>query len=496
MSNFVLYSDGSAKPNPGYIGYSVHGYSWSAKDDTNKKPKGTVPTQTGYCEASALGETAKENAVKPEYVYESIGTSKTAGTSSQAEVFGLNAALTLALKNNASSVLIKTDSDYACKGYNGYLQYWADNNWNNKQGKLINNLNAWQALYKTYKSIPETTKVTVEWVKAHSGEWGNETADRLATIARVSSMAAREPLELKFKADEYYKQSSNKHPLICKSWMYFRSNPDGWRAGEYYLGNIGKDAKFLGKRDPDGGYAIVYLKEPDALLEKIKNSQVEITGSNNCMFVVNLKAVYTANRDTSILRYGSYCLTQYNPRRKDLYFLDYAPDTATSDTDELDEEQTEEETEKEEEVDKLEPITREQYPPKLGFRVFDVLTVMHLKMQEYLAKDPCLEVIDITDSLYTKEKNKTHLSSSIQTGQTTLVLTLKSKLARSEVTMHLNLATDMPDRNTLKKIESMQPRVKLLLYKESDKTLRYMSVVETQDAKAIFAGYYTNYLFI
>ena len=78
--------------------------------------------------------------------------------------------------NNASEVLVKTDSTYVINGITKWLPNWRAKGWINSAKKPVANKDLWQQL----ESLISNHKVDWLWVKGHSGDDENERADELA----------------------------------------------------------------------------------------------------------------------------------------------------------------------------------------------------------------------------------------------------------------------------------------------------------------------------
>lgn len=76
-------------------------------------------------------------------------------------------------------VYIYSDSAYCVNGLNDWMHGWAMNGWKRSGGKSILNLDIWQSLFELYH---EVIACGVQKVKGHSGDIGNEEADRLAGL--------------------------------------------------------------------------------------------------------------------------------------------------------------------------------------------------------------------------------------------------------------------------------------------------------------------------
>ena len=92
------------------------------------------------------------------------------------------------------TITVWTDSEYARKGITQWMNGWKKNNWMRMERgrpQTLKNADLWQELDALVDE-----HVVFKWIKGHSNEEGNETADALATRA-----SARGP----FTHDEGYK---------------------------------------------------------------------------------------------------------------------------------------------------------------------------------------------------------------------------------------------------------------------------------------------------
>ena len=74
------------------------------------------------------------------------------------------------------SVKLFTDSKYVMDGITQWIQNWKKNNWRTAAKKDVKNKELWQKL----DNLISQHQVQWHWVKGHSGDAGNETADLLA----------------------------------------------------------------------------------------------------------------------------------------------------------------------------------------------------------------------------------------------------------------------------------------------------------------------------
>ena len=89
------------------------------------------------------------------------------------ELQALTQALKWAHKHNLNTV-IYTDSAYCCNGYNTWMAGWERKGWKKADGKAPEHVDLWKEIFQ-YKSQ------VVKKVKGHSGNVGNDRADKIAT---------------------------------------------------------------------------------------------------------------------------------------------------------------------------------------------------------------------------------------------------------------------------------------------------------------------------
>ena len=76
------------------------------------------------------------------------------------------------------NVELFTDSRYVMDGITQWIQNWKKNNWKTSSKKEVKNKELWQKL----DQLMTYHQVKWRWVKGHSGDPGNETADLLANM--------------------------------------------------------------------------------------------------------------------------------------------------------------------------------------------------------------------------------------------------------------------------------------------------------------------------
>ena len=91
----------------------------------------------------------------------------------------------LASLKHQCQVTIYTDSQYVRQGITAWIHGWKARGWLTADKKPVKNVELWQRL----DGLNASHQVTWRWVKGHSGDPGNERADRLANRG-IDNLAA------------------------------------------------------------------------------------------------------------------------------------------------------------------------------------------------------------------------------------------------------------------------------------------------------------------
>jgi len=85
----------------------------------------------------------------------------------------------LKLIKNPSKIIITTDSTYVKNGITDWIHNWKLKGWKTANKKPVKNKELWQSL----DDLSRSHSIQWEWVKGHTGHFGNEKADQLANEA-------------------------------------------------------------------------------------------------------------------------------------------------------------------------------------------------------------------------------------------------------------------------------------------------------------------------
>lgn len=502
----VIYCDAGARPtNPGYVGWGLHGYKYNLEE--SKKGTGLpdqVLTNKGYFLKSAFAdamankiteevlaaftheELQKITIAEPEiypvtpiHYIDGYGNLSYTSTNNVGELTAAITALNWCKEHpEITHISIFADSEYVVKGTNEYLEKWKNNNWLKQDRTLIANDNLWKehsALLEYYKE--KGVKVTIDWVRAHNGEHGNEIADRYSTVAALKAMGGQYLNCVEVTQPEgYWKYIVDRHPFISHKAMIFNALTEYQVPGHYYLSDNVREIENVGKKSTDGAYAFIALTDPDDILELVRAHQSKLANGCDALIIARLDYLFNPTHHKEIGEFKTYAMYQKDLTRLDLYGLN------------------------------REPITRELRPAKLSIRAVEALSDLSMRLDQYLQNDDRYICTDITDQFFEiKEVKKKKdvveqfvLRPEITVGAASVKVNVnynvKNELKDKKIS--LTLGVDLPSRNSIKQMEDLKPKIHLITWKESDQSFRYATVIFTDKDKGIWAGVYSNLIVI
>lgn len=476
-NGMVLYSDGSAIPNPGFHGWGLHGYMYS--EETPKKGSGNsdhILTGKGYV-LKAEAEKGHTGIVTPLHYVDGFGSFAESGTNNAAELYAAYYGLKHAEEYQLKSVRIYTDSDYVVKGMDSWVHSWKRHGWKRSTGEKIPNVEIWKQLAELRDALlARGMKVEINWIRGHNDLLGNMKADRLAMIGTCHSIAKVVKNEIATSVPEgYWKYETNLHPFISHRCLYFNTRRVGSTPGEYFLGYHGKEDDQYGNRIADGAIAIVQLQQPDPVIEQLLQYQSQMADDSDHLMKMYLDNVFKADVHIELAAHGANATYRTNVYRLDLEGMNE------------------------------EPLTKEFKPAKLAFRAVENTGIVLGKLQLFQQKSPEIAITDLTPILYetvvkTGKKGSTSetiLKPDYHVGYAALDVQANynpgaaSGELRQEF-VRLTLGIDLLDRNGLRRLEKKNPKVSLITWMESDLAFRHATVIEVDDGIGIWCGCYSN----
>lgn len=474
----VFYTDGGCRPSRGIGGYGVHGYTYieePAKVGTGCKD--ALPSKNGYI----MDKTGIPEITLIDYV-DAVGSLIPESTNNIAELTALLKTFEVIKHFKLKEALILMDSNYVRDGIEGHLERWESNGWIKADGGPVANEELWRALSHARKELEaQGTQLRFGWVKGHSGNLGNELADRWAT---KGIMAGKNDIKIDTvlyrPAKGYWTAKTETNRLFCQPNWYFNSkivdkNPEtGYHT--YYLGEPREDDELLGKKMVDASFCVLQMKEEEPILEKIRKAHAETDFMQYGNPVLGrLNKILSKDVYEDILRFEDHFI------RRDfhngmLFAVGSADPMGVQ-------------------------LTRELRPPRLAFSAMDSLYALENILNHHVNGNKGTHQVstEITALLYETahvgKKDVFRLKSSITTADKTLQVTAsyeKSDRSLGEASFDLTLGHDLPDRNTLAAIADQEPKVYVVTWPESPVAIRYATVIETNTGRGVWAALYSN----
>lgn len=481
IEGLVLYTDGSSIPNTGHYGSAAHGYVYRSLKEGEKPTaiNAMVATSKGYRLKNELKD--EDTPVVLVGYYDVIQSNFMQGISNVAEVEALVVALNMAedFRHRLKAVHAVSDSRYLVDTVNKDLPLWSESRWKDSHGNQIPGMTLWKSLQDEISSLPEGCSFTIAWIKGHDDDLGNTRADYLARIATHRSIdSAAGVMVRKETPGKYMKAKCELHPLLSMRRVYFSTNPNNNSQGVYFQVGASGQNFVLGKRSSEASYSVVHLKQPDPVMESIQNHHYRVRGDVDSIVYLRTDRIKSADVYPWISEYGTDCLIR-DSRTEGLNFLD------------------------------KKPLTIETSPGELPLQAMDALTHLNdilneVRLAEWENRplNSLYEMRDITHHFFQDIEKKVRkdivtskeLLKDIKMGLRDIDIPVEHSSGSLKV--KLMFSDDVPERNVLKRLETLNPTISLLLWKESETVLRYATVVRVDDSLSIWSNYFASRIFL
>lgn len=553
MFGAVIYTDGGAQINPGPAGSGVHGYIYEYIHPTKGtgNPKQTL-TQLGYLtnEEFVLRCTGKngkkkdlqkeikvipenvtkefiDEAFRSDYPFEvtpieyinAVQGFKDPTTNSRAElaasVLGIKAILREIRTNPALKELMTieviSDSEYVVKGFTERADIWRKNNYRKSDGKEIAHVDLWKellALDENAKALNCAIRFT--WIKGHADFYGNEAADHLATMGINFSKSSCMQLgnddhriEV-LPAQGYWKKDFEKPDFFYNTYVIFNcawnnNTNDFFCCSASFPGKeIGTKMRFLGSTQSDAGFCIIHYDEQGHLDDSEINGITMIKQIMNKQSVLLEKMPVIATIQTDVV-FSNEFQNDYRLLGEEGLMVsdDIKHDLLTANRPE-----------------KRLNVTNVIIPPYISFRVEDIKERLEMIRNKIESNDVnTMKITDITDIFYDetikrksneeiktrvlKDKFKVGYSReevkvSFKTLAKEYQLTHTSIPEEDQTKVVLKLGQDLPDRNTLKRLESIIDKIQVVTIAQAPYVFVYGIYITTKKGWILSCGYYSN----
>jgi len=293
----VLYSDGSAYPNPSNSwGSGFHGYTYSS-DNLDKKngdrPNKFIISNIGYIEVDLASKTKHQTVIPTKYI-NGYGSYNVHGSNNTAElmavIYSVNELLKLTGGEKISSIRIKSDSAYTL-GMVDRIKEGID--WRTQYDKNLEYL----AMIADFlnRAKENDVEIITEKVTAHDTSLGNYIADQLALLGRLISSRHNTDVEKLIYTDpkKYWKPDLERHPFLQYKQLFF-INDSGTEKPLYAIMNYKKDDE-PGKKSHEASFGLVILDEPIEIIEIVKSVYQSYLNSLSLISAVDLNMLFNQN---------------------------------------------------------------------------------------------------------------------------------------------------------------------------------------------------------
>ena len=479
MKNFdvIAYTDGSARPQPGYAGWGIHAIllnepeQFSFPDQLNNKIVGQrLLNDTILITARTKKEWTLTDNDNITTVYTHKDTIDAWGplpypsTNNYAEASAILNVLKMAIECSWKHVMVLADSKYVLLGM---MKLAKDTNPTINtltRGKAdMPNLALWKDIVKEYKRCLDAgIQLQWDWVEGHSGNAGNECADVNSNRGRLQASGEVDNKPEVFMASKNKSAKVNRIPgsFHQKHW-YFMPCEDNIVDGQhmYFFGDHGKENDLIGKPRSESRISVVMAKAGVGVFDGIRDV-VRKT-------VDKINYVHVGKGDNIV---GAAFTSEFNIHGGD--YVDYVNDHGIYKSI----------------VGK--ELVSTMSPALKAFRLYSALCTLGETLCDIQNNRMTnIHAVDITDLLLDKNKAGKYVTKP-ELGAVVSAITVEHPAADKAITITLGI--DLPTKNTLAKIAKDNPKISLMWVKMGEMTGRYFVHITDDMSDSLWSAYQAN----
>lgn len=482
----VLYTDGGCKPSRGIGGWGIHGYSYNMNPLEKTNRKIDAITNVGYYDTTdavvnmrpdGTWSSFKENVVvtahQPIQYIDGLGSLIPESTNNEAEVIAALKALEVISEIKPTKATLLLDSQYTLKGITEWYPKWEAMGWKRPDGSPTPNADMWKKLIAQHDDVKSYVDLSWGYVRGHSGDLGNDNADRHATRGIILGRKgiAYDSVQISSVAGYNLKPPTYNRLFAFPRWYFVGNTPTDnlTTTGHYgyHLGTRIKRDHLEGKVANDTSFAVLYLKEPQDILDKVREYHNETTPHSYTNVVKgSLDIIFNPYNYDDIARNGCMYLERVGSNLMDCN-------------------------------DRV--VTNERDTPHISFRTTGIFAMLEGLLEDFISgahdKAMCTEVTsEFYEQVTTGKKENCQLRKDFKQStkaRDVLVSCILSGVERQHK-VKLTVGLDMPNRNTLVAIASSSPRVFVLTASEGKNAFRAHVVIQTEDDYSIWSSVYSN----
>lgn len=473
--NAICYTDGSAWPSSrGFYGGGIHGYLYKDSDIADKtkdRPTQFFITTDGYIEKENIDKHPDSKHVNPCMYMNGAYSHTGEGTNNQGELTGVIRTLELLMEKeiDLKTAIIYTDSNYTIGLVNAFIDTLTPDFLTDMQKPNRELILELQSIMEVV--LGKGIEIEVRWVKGHSTNLGNHLSDRMAFLGRYKSTKgiAENVLHI-IDSKNYWKVTVEKDPMVNFRQLFFTRESRGISDKySYVVMDYKKDVE-LGRKSNTSTFGIVIKNEPIELIENMIKIYHDNLRTMSLLSSVNLKELYSQHNLTYHELFGNDIYTFFKKKG----ILSVMEENIV--------------------VNAINPPGLANQAMTKTLTLYDIINSYNSHKLDNTGETAFRTFHDITDYVYeTNDKGKTV----IKIDMIDKVIEVPVKIADKDITIPLYLETDALNRNSLKKLEKLKPKITLVVDQQSEQHIEYYTIIETEENGdiGVYCNFYSNKVF-
>lgn len=478
----VFYSDGGCRLNTsGVAAWGVHGYRYEKNEPSKGLGNGKLyASAVGYIDPTSpvASEQTKGEATVVEHepvdllnYIDMYGPVEGKQTNNRAELMGVIGALKQArLEPNISQLHIISDSEYALKAFRG-LNAAFKRNWRGSGDQPLANPDLLQLMLELRDEVTKLgVKISVEWVRGHTGNTGNELADMLCNVA-MSEQESGVSMDVMTATpkEDYWKASAERNPLLADTRVFMLATPNGVESLNldpdhhiYYTGNAGSKGSQLGVGDSNRYIGVVALKgKSDFVLDSVAAHFKDCASSKTNLAELRNDTLGHERVRRAVELYKGNSIRESNSRQ-------YPTLTCAGRN-----------------------VGVIHNPTMLSYYFYSTLMEFHTQAQLYRAtpQDVSVAQIDITDRIYERENSP----NGVETLTTRPIENFEVEW--NGFRFKLVYGLQFPVRNLFNRIKDLNPKVTLMVTRTDDLYAEFAIFLTCDEGWGAWRSEYANRVF-
>jgi hypothetical protein len=324
----------------------------------------------------------------------------------------------------------------------------------------INKFNAIDDINNIKKLLNQLPNTNLIFHKLDTQIFGYKQAQNMLNLANNNHS---DDIISKVPSLNYWKYNDDIHPFINKDTVLLQTLNNN---NNYYFINTNEDED-IGKYSNKFSYYLLEMQDTITELELFKDYIADLDFSDNILLSLDISKLLTEDSKRLLNLFGKKAfITKHSYK---LFF------TIINNM--------------------ISHIASEVTPARLTVRSQETFQFLESLLYNYSKHNNNSSsyyslVMDITNYLYNGKK----LKKEIAVGYKKYPIEIDYKGNKLTIPLHLGL--DLPCRNNLKRLESLKPKIELLIWETSNQALRYACIIHSEGNKGVWMNAYANTIYI